>query len=92
VATNAYEGTTRTPEEQEKDHEKGGADCTPYGGEKKVTGPVIDGTGRLILILVEHRNEHCRNCQLYEAVSGGSDRPEGVHVTHLDEVEEGEDA
>jgi len=40
----------------------------------------------------KHRNEPSHNRQLYEAVSVGSDRSEAVHFTHLDKVDEDEDA
>jgi len=61
VDTNACE-EAHIPKEQEQDHENRGAGHSPYGGEKKVAGPIIDGTGKLVVMPIKCRNEPCRYC------------------------------
>lgn len=50
---------TRIRKEQEQEQENNGAGYSPNGGEQQVTGPVIDSTRQLAVVLVEHRNEPC---------------------------------
>ena len=49
----------RIRKDQEQDHEQKGTSYGPGGGEQKETGCVIDGSGELIVVLVEHRDEPC---------------------------------
>jgi len=87
VDNNACQNTRK---EQEREHQNGGASYSPYGGEQKVTGPVIHGTGKLAVMLVEHGNEPCRYCQLYKTVSESSGHPKW-HYARLDDAEEDEE-
>lgn len=71
VNSNAGQDATAR-EEAEQEHQNGGTRYSPYGGEQKVASPVTDGTGKLVVVLVEHRNEPCRYRQLYKPVNRSS--------------------
>lgn len=50
---------THIGKEQEQEHQNEGASYSPCRGEQKVTGPVINGTGQLVMVLIKHGNEPC---------------------------------
>lgn len=80
-----------TRKEQEQEHENEGPGYSPYGGEQKETGPVINGIGELAVMPVEHGNEPCRYCQLHKTVSESSGHPKW-HCARLDDAEEDEES
>lgn len=45
--------------EREQERKDRGTGYSPDGGEQEVTGPVVDRTGELIVVLVEHSDEPC---------------------------------
>lgn len=49
----------RIREEQEQEHEYRGTGYGPGGGEQNETGRAIDGSGKLVVVLVEHGDEPC---------------------------------
>ena len=48
---------TRIRKEREQKHKNRGTGHSPDGGEQEVTGRIVDGTGELIMVFVEHRDK-----------------------------------